>query len=135
MRKRWIKPVSIGLLGLTASMVIVSLYLKAKEPSYGGHRLSYWFHELPLTFGFGGSLTGVSVNQTDRWGRIYGAQREKACVSIAAILQKSLGDITIPIRNSTISHVLNIQTNHMRQPVWVWRGGSNVEVNPGLLAF
>jgi hypothetical protein len=85
MRKRWIKPVVFGLVGLVAAIVIVSLCLKAREPSYGGHRLSYWFHELPITEELLGEMPGVAYYRIDQLGSRFRVQREEAMVSIAAI--------------------------------------------------
>ena len=84
----------IGLACLTALVAIVSLWSKAKEPRYGGHRLSYWLHQLPATFCYRGSMTGNACLGVDRWGRTFRVEREKAYVSVAAI--RAIGTNGLP---------------------------------------
>ena len=68
---------------LAVVAVAVGLCLTIKQPAYDGHPMSYWFNELPATIIRGGSV--LSSELIDAGGRKYGAQREKANDSVAAI--------------------------------------------------
>ena len=83
MRAAPTKCVIMGAVCLIVSVVAVCLCLRSKEPTYDGQRLSYWFHELPVTMIRPGSV--VTMEAMTLLGRNYGRQRVNPSVSVSAI--------------------------------------------------
>jgi hypothetical protein len=78
---RWL----MGGVCVTALCLVIILSFSSSEPRYNGHRLYYWFNELPLTIVAGGGC--FACQQLTVNGRTYGSQKESPSITLRAIQQ------------------------------------------------
>jgi hypothetical protein len=93
------KFVLIAAVAVIVSIFAVCLCLRSRQPSYNGQRLSYWFHELPITTILPGSF--VTEETMTHLGRRYGRHRVDSRVSLSAI--QGIGTNGLPFLMAKLS--------------------------------